>query len=71
MSDLLSGLGSLGLGSLQGMELFEDNKKENMVEESVAEVVVDETEFLIEKTFECPVCGRKDGCFGSGTKAFG
>jgi len=59
MSDLLSGLGSLGLGSLQGMELFEDNKKENMVDESVAEVVVDETEFLIEKTFECPVCGRK------------
>ena len=59
MSDLLSGLGSLGLGSLQGMELFEDNKKEASVEEGVAEVVIDEREFLIEKTFECPICGRK------------
>ena len=42
MSDLLSGLGSLGLGSLQGMELFEDNKKETSVEEGVTEVVIDE-----------------------------
>ena len=29
MSDLLSGLGSLGLGSLQGMELFEEDKRYN------------------------------------------
>ena len=60
MSDLLSGLGSLGLGSLQGMELFEENKPEDAAgkaEEAV--VVVDETDFLIEKTYECPICGRK------------
>ena len=59
MSDLLSGLGSLGLGSLQGMELFEDNKKENVAEDGTGEVVIEETDFLIEKTFECPICGRK------------
>lgn len=60
MSDLLSGLGSLGLGSLQGMELFEEDKHEVTAAENAAEeVVIDETEFLIDKTFECPICGRK------------
>ena len=58
MSDLLSGLGSLGLGSLQGMELFEENKEEE-TSANVEEVVIDETEFIIEKTYECPICGRK------------
>lgn len=59
MSDLLSGLGSLGLGNLQGMELFEEPKTEETAETVVEEEVVDETEFLIERTYECPVCGRK------------
>lgn len=60
MSDLLSGLGSLGLGSLQGMELFEEDKHEAATAENAAEeVVIDETEFLIDKTYECPICGRK------------
>ncbi len=60
MSDLLSGLGSLGLGSLQGMELFEEDKHEVATAENAAEeVVIDETEFLIDKTYECPICGRK------------
>ena len=60
MSDLLSGLGSLGLGSLQGMELFAENKPEEVASKEEAEaVVVDETDFLIEKTHECPICGRK------------
>lgn len=59
MSDLLSGLGSLGLGSLQGMELFEEEKHEAETEKVAEAVVVDETEFLIDKTYECPICGRK------------
>ncbi len=59
MSDLLSGLGSLGLGSLQGMDLFAEDKQEEVVENVAEEIVVDETEFLIERTFECPICGRK------------
>lgn len=61
MSNLLSGLGSLGLGDLQGMELFaEPKEEERAAAASVAEeIVIDETEFLIERTYECPVCGRK------------
>ncbi len=57
MSDLLSGLGSLGLGDLQDIDIFAEPKEE--VKETVEEVVIDETEFIIERTFECPVCGRK------------
>lgn len=59
MSDLLSGLGSLGLGDLKGMELFEESKEEEKVAAVAEETVVDETEFLIERSYECPVCGRK------------
>ena len=59
MSDLLSGLGSLGLGNLQGMELFAEEKEEEAAKAVVEEEVVDETEFIIERTYECPVCGRK------------
>lgn len=58
MSDLLSGLGSLGLGDLQGMDLFAE-EKEDSVAEAVVEEVVDETDFIIERSYECPVCGRK------------
>lgn len=60
MSDLLSGLGSLGLGSLQGMDLFAEEKPEEVTQKAKAvEVVVEETEFLIEKSYECPICSRK------------
>lgn len=59
MSDLLSGLGALGLGNLQGMDLFEEEKETTVENVKAEEVVVDETEFLIEKTYECPICGRK------------
>lgn len=59
MSDLLSGLEALGLGNLQGMDLYEEDKENTKDEAFKEEIVVDETEFLIEKTYECPVCGRK------------
>lgn len=59
MSDLLSGLGALGLGNLQGMDLYEEDKEKTTQETVVKEEVIDETEFLIEKTYECPICGRK------------
>lgn len=59
MSDLLSGLGALGLGNLQGMDLYEEDKEKAAQETAVKEEVIDETEFLIEKTYECPICGRK------------
>lgn len=56
MSDLLSGLGSLGLGSLQEMNLYEEPEEEK---KEVKEIVIDETDFLLERTFECPVCDSK------------
>lgn len=59
MSDLLSGLGALGLGNLQGMDLYEEDKEKTTQETVVKEEVIDETEFIIEKTYECPICGRK------------
>lgn len=61
MSDLLSGLSSLGLGDLKEMNLFEEPKEEKE-EKAAQEVVVDETEFLLERTYECPICGRKFKC---------
>lgn len=58
MSDLLSGLGSLGLGSLEKMNLFDEpEEKEEKKEEK--EVVIDETDYVLERTFECPICDSK------------
>ncbi len=57
MSNLLSGLGSFGLGDLQGMDLFAEAKEETA--DASVEEVIDETEFIIAKTYECPVCSKK------------
>ena len=50
---LLSGLESFGLGGLEGMSLFEDEKK---AEEKKEVHVVTETDFLLEKSEKCPLC---------------
>lgn len=47
-----SSFGSLGLGDLDGAELFEDKKKE---EQAKAEPPKEE-DFLIEKEVKCPIC---------------
>ena len=59
MSNLLSGLGKFGLGNLSEMELFE--KPEEKKAEVVKEVAKgpQEQEFLLAKSFECPVCYEK------------
>ena len=61
MAGLLSGLGKMGLGNLESMDLF-DNQEEKESEgkekeEKVPEVK--EEEFLFDKKFECPVCYEK------------
>lgn len=58
MSGLLSGLGKLGLKNLEGMNLYEDEKK---AEETVkaAPPVMQETDYLFDKSFECPVCDHQ------------
>lgn len=56
MAGLLSGLGNFGLGNLENMDLYEKPKKKE--EEAAAPVVVQEQDFLFDKTFTCPICDK-------------
>ena len=59
---LLSGLSNLGLGKLEGAEIFEEEKKPEPVKEPEpvkAEAPFDENDVLFDKSAECPVCGKK------------
>lgn len=55
MAGLLDGL---GLKNLEGMELFEEKKKEEAPEKAKAPVI-QETDYLFDKSYECPVCYEK------------
>ena len=55
MAGLLDGL---GLKNLEGMELFEEKKKEEVPEKAKAPVI-QETDYLFDKSYECPVCYEK------------
>lgn len=60
MSDLLSGLSSLGLSGLEDMELFEEPKKKTDEEqESKTGSGIEEKDIIYEKGFDCPVCDKK------------
>jgi len=50
---ILSGLESFGLGNLEGMSIFEAEKKP---EEKAAAPEVTEKDFLLDKTMQCPLC---------------
>lgn len=57
---LLSGLGALGLGNLEGASLYEsDNKIEKKIVEKEVPAEVKEAEMLFDKTYTCPVCDRE------------
>lgn len=57
MAGLLSGLEQFGLGNLENMDLYEKPKKK---EEAEAEAhVVQEQDFLFDKTFTCPICDKE------------
>ena len=58
---LLSGLSDLGLGKLEGADIFEEEKKPEPkpVEKPKEEVAFDERDVLFDKSAECPVCGKK------------
>ncbi|MBR1451133.1 MAG: DUF2225 domain-containing protein [Lachnospiraceae bacterium] len=57
---LLSGLSDLGLGKLEGAEIFEEEKKpEPKKVEEPKEAPFDENDVLFDKSAECPVCGKK------------
>lgn len=60
MAGLLSGLDQFGLGNLEGMNLFEtpsSNKEEG--EAVVAAPVIQESDFIFDKTSACPICDRE------------
>lgn len=52
---LLSGLGNLGLGKLENLQIFEDKTKVKG-EEVEEPVKVEEKDFLFDKSYVCPVC---------------
>ncbi len=57
MSGLLSGLEQFGLGGLADMDLYEKPKVEEAEGKKV--VVVQEQDFLFDKTFTCPSCDNE------------
>lgn len=60
MTGLLAGLEKMGLKNLENMDVFEDEKKqaaEQAQKQKAPEVK--ETDFLFDKTYECPVCDNK------------
>lgn len=61
MAGLLSGLEKLGLKNLENMDLYEEEKKKEEQEEAAKQKVpvVQEADFLFDKTYECPVCDSK------------
>lgn len=57
MAGLLSGLGALGLKNLESMDLYEEEKKEAVLaKDSGKTPVIQEADYLFDKTYECPVC---------------
>lgn len=58
MTDLFSGLSSMGLGNIEKMDLFE-KPKEVSIEGPKKPIVVEEKDILFDKGFECPVCDSK------------
>ena len=53
---ILSGLDSFGLSGLEGMSLFEEEKK---AEEKKAAYVPTEKDFILDKTMKCPLCDNE------------
>lgn len=53
---ILSGLDGLGLGSLEGMDIFEEEKKKETTPKKEAVPTVQEKDLIYEKNFTCPVC---------------
>lgn len=59
MAGLLDGLGKLGLGNLEGMDLYADKEKAEAEKKKAQAPEIKETDFIFDKTYECPVCYEK------------
>lgn len=59
-SNLFQGLEKLGLGNLTDVNLYEEqDEKKSEATEIKEEKVINEADFLFDKSFECPVCEAK------------
>ncbi|MDE6686752.1 MAG: DUF2225 domain-containing protein [Lachnospiraceae bacterium] len=59
---ILSGLESLGLGGLENVNIYgsdKDKKESGNPEEKNEKAVINEEDYLLQKTFECPVCDEE------------
>lgn len=57
--NLLSGLNKLGLGMLEGMELYETEEPKDTkagADNANVEKTISETDYIFDKTYKCPVC---------------
>lgn len=59
MAGLLSGLAGLGLGNLENAQIYEEPKEEKKEDKQEAKVEVAEKDLILNRNFECPVCGSK------------
>ncbi len=59
MAGILSGLEKFGLGNLKDADLYESNKKNEKEVEEKAIPVVQEQDFLFDKSYTCPVCDKE------------
>lgn len=54
---ILSGLKGIGLGNLENVDIFEEEKKEEKKAAVSAAPQIEERDLIFEKSFSCPVCG--------------
>ncbi len=61
MANIFSGLESLGLGNLSGLEIFSDEeaKKKQETGAVAAPVVIREEDLVYEKSYKCPCCDKQ------------
>lgn len=60
MSDLLSGLEQFGLGNLKNMNLYDEPaKKAEEIGGKAAAPVMQEQDYLFDKSYTCPICDRE------------
>lgn len=63
MAGILSGLKSLGLDKLEGLEIYEDEEKKGLKLQKKAEakapVVLEEKDLIYDKVFTCAVCDKE------------
>lgn len=57
LANLFSGLEALGLKNLSKMDVYEEKEKEpNLANEADKKPTVEETDFIYDKSYTCPVC---------------